>query len=241
MITRSASHGLSREPQAKRRRVAGGAVASVAMALAVLIPAPVAAGGGSTIYYNARDGFKLSPNQANPSGPWSYRRSAPDGSRPLLDNFSENAEPCGPSGDDINSWFGPEVLDLPAISRNATGSDAFPCGAFFPEHALMAHPGGEHQLVLRWTSPMAGTIRVRAAIIDRDAYCGDGVYWAIRLDNQPAIAKGRIDNGGWMTGLRTGPYPVDAGSRLELRLGPRGSNSCDTTQLRLRIALTPAI
>lgn len=223
----------------KFRPAAIRAAVAIAVAFALLVPAPVAAGTSSPIIFNARDDFRLSPNEANPSGSWSYRRTAPDGSKPLLENFSPNAEPCGPSGDGINSWFGPEVLDLPAVSRNATGSDAFPCGAFFPERALMAHPGGEHKLVIRWTSPTAGSIRIRAAVIDRDNFCGDGVDWVIQLGNQPAIAKGNIPNGGWVKGLRTGSYHVDVGSRLELRLGPRGSNSCDSTQLRLRIALTP--
>jgi hypothetical protein len=238
MVTRSTRQRPWAGPNRKGRRIATAVGAAMTMMFVLLIPAPVAAG-GSAIIYNARDGFQLSPNQTNPSGPWSYRRSAPNGSRPLLENFSENAEPCGPSGDGINSWFGPEVLDLPAISRNATGSDASPCGASFPEAALMAHPGGKHQLVLRWTSPMAGNIRLRAAVIDRDAFCGDGVHWAIQLGHQPAIAKGNIENGGWMKGLRTGSYPVDEGSQLELRLGPRGTNSCDSTQVRLSIALTP--
>jgi hypothetical protein len=238
MVTQSTRHRPWAGPNRKRRRIATAIAAGMTMMFVLLIPAPVAAA-GDPIIFNARDGFKLYPNQANPSGPWSYRRTAPNGSRPLLQNFSRNAEPCGPSGDDINSWFGPEVLDLPAVSRNATGSDAHPCGAFFPAGALMAHPGGDHKVVIRWTSPKAGSIRIRAAVIDRDANCGDGVRWVIQLNNQPAIAKGNIPNGGWVKRLRTGPYHVDVGSRLELRLGPRGTNSCDSTQVRLRIALQP--
>ena len=85
---------------------------------------------------------------------------------------------------------------------------------------------------------MAGSIRIRAAVIDRDDSCGDGVHWVIQLGSQPAIAKGDIPNGGWVTGLRTGSFHVDMGSRLELRVGIRGTNSCDSTQVRLRIALT---
>lgn len=214
------------------------AMALSTMTLMAVGGVPVAAGGTSSITFNARDDFRFSPNQANPSGPWSYRRAAPDGSRPLLENFSTSAQPCGESGEGIESWYGPEVLDLPAVSRNATGADAFPCGAFVPAGVLMAHPGGDDAVVIRWTSPMAGSIHVRATLIDADAFCGDGVQWAVRILGEPVIAKGSFPNGG-SAKVRAGWFHVDEGSRLELKIGPAGSNSCDSTQTNLRIELVP--
>ena len=214
------------------------AVTLSTMALIALSGSPVAAGSAPLITFNARDDFLVSPNQANPSGPWSYRRAAPDGSRPLLENFSTDAAPCGPSGEGIESWYGPEVLDLPAVTRNATGSDAFPCGAFVPEGALMAHPGGDDAVAIRWTSPTAGSINVRVNLTDSDSFCGDGVQWAIRIVGQPPIAKGSFPNGGTAR-VRAGGFHVDEGSRLELKIGPGGSNSCDSTQTNLRIELSP--
>jgi hypothetical protein len=176
-------------------RVAATAV-TIALAVILLVPAAVAAGGPATIIYNAREDFQASPNQENPSGPWSYRRTAFEGDRPLLENFSSSAEPCGPSGEGMESWFGPEVLDLPAVSKNTTGADAFPCGAFVPKGALMAHPGGDHAVVIRWTSPVAGSIRVRSNLVDRDSFCGDGIHWSLQVLGQPRIGRGNIPNGG---------------------------------------------
>lgn len=224
----------------KLRRAATRAAVAITVAFVLLVPAPVAAGTASPIIFNARDDFRVSPNEANPSGPWSYRRTAPNGNKPLLPNFSTDvSNVCGPSGEGQQVWFGPEVLDLPAVWKNTTGSDAFPCGAFVPAGALMAHPGNEHAVVIRWTSPIAGSIHVRAALIDRDDFCGEGVNWAIRVLGQPPIAKGNIPNGG-LAKVRAGWFHVEQGSRLELRVG-RGPdhNGCDSTQVRLRIALSP--
>lgn len=223
----------------KFRRAAIRAAVGIAVAFALLVPAPVAAGTASPIIFNARDDFRASPNEANPSGPWSYRRTAPNGSKPLLPNFSTDlSNVCGPSGEGQEVWFGPEVLDLPAVWKNTTGSDAFPCGAFVPAGALMAHPGGEHAVVIRWTSPTAGSIHVRAALIDRDDFCGDGVHWSIRVLDQPHIARGNFPNGG-SAKVRAGWFHVDPGSRLELKIGPGGTNSCDSTQVNLKIKLLP--
>ena len=238
MVTQSTRYRPWVGPGEKGRRAAIGAAASMALIVVLLIPASVAAA-KSPMIYNARDDFQVSPNQANPSGPWSYRQRKSSGAKPLLGEFwTDHFLVPG-----LETWHGQQVSTsnkdkLPFVGVNRTGSDQHPLGIDWPTGALLVHPGRSHPVILRWTSPMAGSIRIRAAVIDRDDSCGDGVHWVIQLGSQPAIAKGDIPNGGWVTGLRTGSYHVDMGSRLELRVGIRGTNSCDSTQVRLRIALT---
>jgi hypothetical protein len=225
----------------KRRRAATRAAVVVALAFAFLIPGPVAAGGASPIIFNARDDFRVSPNEANPSGPWSYRQTKGPG-KPLLDEFfTDHFFVPG-----LETWHGQTVSTsikdkLPFVGVNATGSDQQPLGIDWRAGALLVHPT-DSDVVIRWTSPMAGSIRIRAAVIDRDNNCGEGVNWVIQLGNQPPIAKGNIPNGGSIKGLRTGSYRVAVGSRLELRVGKGPDHAgCDSTQVRLRIALSPDV
>lgn len=194
------------------RRAATGASVATAVAFVLLVPVPVAAGSASPLVFNAREDFRVSPNQANPSGPWSYRRTAPDGTKPLLENFSTSAEPCGSSGDGFQSWFGPEVLDLPAVSKNATGADAFPCGAFVRKGAMMAHPGGAHAVVIsgrvRWqarstferdssiVTPSAETVSIgRSACSDSHPSLGATSRTAVRPGFAPAGSTSRRPRG----------------------------------------------
>ena len=85
---------------------------------------------------------------------------------------------------------------------------------------------------------MAGSIYVRVALIDRDDFCGDGVDWSMRVLGQPHIARGNFPNGG-LAKIRAGWFHVEEGSRVELKIGPGGSNSCDTTQVNFKIKLLP--
>ena len=228
------------------RRTTTRIVVAMATMLFLLLPATVAAGQPTGTSYNARTEFQVSPNQANPSGPWSYRRVLPDGSKPLLHLFATGVtNTCGSSGEGQNVWFGPEALDLPAVWKNTTGGDAFPCGAFVPKGALMVHPmdddndATKQAVVIRWTSPAAGSIHIDAVIIDRDGFCGEGVNYAIQIGRQPYIAKATLQNGG-SAEVSSGWYHVEEGSKLELRVGSGTDHSgCDSTQVNLKVRLMP--
>ncbi len=206
----------------------------------LLVSSPVAAGAPSTLTFNARGDFQAAPNQANPSGPWSYRQQLGNGSKPLLGEFWTDAD----FTEGLEMWHGDQISTsekdkLPWVGVNTTGVEQHPVGIDWPAGALLVHPGYVEPVIVRWTSPEAGRIRVNAAVVDRDASCGDGVHWVIQLDNRNAIAKGVINNGGHVK-VRTGSIAVVAGSRLELRIGVRQTNSCDSTQIRFVIELTPS-
>jgi hypothetical protein len=238
LFTQSARQRPWAGPKAKGRHAATGAAAAIAVMLVLLIPAPAAAGGFSMIF-NVKEDFRVSPNQANPNGPWSFRMRTSSGSKPLLNEFW--TDHFGIEG--LQTWHGQHISTsqkdkLPFVGVNATGTLQTPLGITWPAGALLVHPGATRQVIIRWTAPRTGQIRFRAALIDRDS-CGDGVHWVFQIGNQPAIAQGNLDNA--VVKVRSGSYVLTGGEHLELRVGIRGTNSCDSTQVRLRIAFSQVL
>ena len=143
----------------------------------------------------------------------------------------------------LETWHGQQVVSneqdkLPMVGVNTSGTDQHPFGVNWPAGALLVHPT-ESAVVIRWTSPMAGAIHVRAAVIDRDSNCGEGVNYAIQIGSRPHIARGNIANGG-SARVRAGWYHVEQGSKLELRVGDGPDHAgCDSTQVNLEIKLSP--
>jgi hypothetical protein len=249
MAIHSARRFVAKRPHWRSRGAAARvAVLAVVSGLALLVPVPVAADTATPIIFNARDDFRVSPNQANPSGPWRYRQTGPGRHHPLLDEFW--TDHFGMPG--LETWHGQEGSSggekdkLPWVGVNTTSSDVDALGIDWPAGALLVHPGHNAAVMIVWRSPKEGLVRVRATVIDRDDDCGDGVRWSIRLSHRHALAAANIPNGGSAKVNEHG-YPalgaidVDPGSRIELRIGigPGGTNSCDSTQVRLTITLWP--
>ena len=200
---------------------------------------PVMAG-SSTIVFRAGADFQTSPAEANPSGSWSYRQAV-GSRRPLLNEFwTDQAFVPG-----LETWHGQQISmnerdKLPFVGVNTSGSDAHPFGIDWPAGALLVHPSSTNAVVIRWRSPGPGSVGIRAAVIDRDSNCGDGVSWVIRLRDQATVAKGNFPNGG-SASVRSSAYRVETGSLLELSvgMGSAGNHGCDSTQVNLRIDLLP--
>lgn len=206
---------------------------------ALLLPGTVVAGTPSVLVFDARDDFRASPNEANPSGPWSYRQRDRHGHRPLLAQFRTDWF-LVPG---LEVWHGTEIYDPgnvePHVGVNTSGSDQLVQGAVvWPAGALLVHPGKRAAVIIQWKSPKAGKISVRAAMIDRNSVCGDGFRWSIRRAHHSPLVAGLVPNGGSATAFLAA-IKVDRGSAVELRIGTGpGSFQCDSTEVRLRIVLT---
>ena len=220
------------------RRAATRAVVAISVAFVLLIPAPVAAGRAAPLVFNARDGFQVSPNQANPSGVWSYREKHKDGTYPLLTNFDASLSDV----DGMEGWFGSEGPPwyLPAVWYNNSGIDQPVCcpTSPLPAGGLFAHPGGSYPVVIRWTSPRAGVVSIRLGLIDRDMLLGDGIAWSIGKPHHPVVS-GAFGNGGQLEPIVI-RIRVQAHDRIDLKInrGPT-TNSADTTQVDETITLYP--
>jgi hypothetical protein len=213
----------------------------VVVGLTILLPSTVVAGTPSVIVFDAKDDFRTFPNQANPSGPWSYRQRKSNGHQPLLAEFWTDQYLIH----GLETWHGTVVSRpgdaQPNVGVNTSGSDQFINGtSFWPAGALLVHPITTGAVIILWRSPKEGKVDVRASLIDRDATCGaDGFRWSIRRAQESPMASGLVPNGGSVK-VSFAAIRVHRGTGIELRIGSGNSQECDSTQVRFRIALTPS-
>jgi choice-of-anchor C domain-containing protein len=199
------------------------------------------------LVFNAADGFRVAPNQANPSGVWSYRQKDPGGGRSLLTYFDASAEDL----EGLEAWSGTEVEPdhLPSVTYNNTGHDQpldhyhFGGTSPLPAGGLAAHPGADHPVVIRWTSPSAGLVSIRLGLLDLDprfggTSWGDGVRGSIGKPRHPVVS-GAIANGGQQAPIVV-RIRVRAHDRIELKINGAGDHHGDTTQVDLTITLFPS-
>ena len=215
-----------------RSTVARVAIA-VSVALVLLLPSPVAAGGDIPLVFNAKKDFRLSPHAANPSGPWSYRQTYSDGSRRLLTHFDSSFSDV----EGIEAWSDEEAYLAwpwtPSVGFNNTGGDHL----YLPADRLFVHPSNEHAIVIGWKSPSAGRVSIRLWLTDLDTGGGDGVGWSIGKVNHAAL-KGKLANGGAID-VYVASLDVAAGDRIDLKVHARTDQGWDTTMVGLKISLWP--
>jgi hypothetical protein len=105
----------------------------------------------------------------------------------------------------------------------------------------MLHPGPGKSSVVRWKSPLNGSVHVLARISDANAGCGNGIMWNILRDNA-SVAAGTLPDGhnGTVVHLQV---PVTAftaahpGTSIYFVVSPNGNDhQCDSTILDVLIA-----
>lgn len=195
---------------------------------------PTAAVGPCTTWSPAQD-FQTSPHQANPSpdrcgtaNVWTYYFGPGDdpSTFQILKVFQSPAR--GLRG--LQRWFDGSA-PFGGVYFNATAQDI---GSGQPSGYLQVHPADHLSIVVGWRSPIAQTVAISGAIIDRDPTCGDGVSWTIML-NSTKGSSGHIPNGGQqqLAGFATGEdlsaISVGAGQSIYFAISSTGS--CDTTGL----------
>lgn len=105
----------------------------------------------------------------------------------------------------------------------------------------MLHPGPGKSSVVRWKSPLNGSVHVLARISDANAGCGNGIAWTILRDSM-SVAAGTLPDGhnGTVVHLQV---PVTAftathpGTSIYFVVSPNGNDhQCDSTILDVLIA-----
>jgi hypothetical protein len=188
---------------------------------------------GPTVWDFGED-FRVDPNQENPSqdshgnaDTWSYRFAATgDQASPaqhdLLPDFNTG---------DPNRWqYAAGMYGVPHV-----GVRPSPEGEVHP-----GNPGESHEVVVvRWTSPVAGTVQVSGAVTDWDNGGGDGIEWWLYAGPSGSVSQlgsGSFDNGG-NESLGSHDVTVAVGDYVYLAVGPRTTSLYDTTEVDLTITL----
>jgi mono/diheme cytochrome c family protein len=114
-----------------------------------------------------------------------------------------------------------------------------------PPRSVSVHPGASNGVAVRWTSPIAGRVRITGGVTDADPNGGDGIAWQVdhRSNGIPvAVASGEFPNGGKQNfaagkdGTALQSIEVHPGDSLDLLVLPKADYGFDTTTVDLTIA-----
>ena len=106
-------------------------------------------------------------------------------------------------------------------------------------HSVAVHPSPKLAAAVGWRSPVAGRVRVAAAIQHAHPECGNGVTWSLEL--RRGSKRQRLANGVAQGAKEEKPAPIEnlavqPGDVVSILIGPRDSNhSCDLTAVDLTL------
>ena len=144
----------------------------------------------------------------------------------------------------VSAWRG--EADCPNVVANSTDQEIAILTFKLPPKSLSVHPGPDNGVVVRWRSPVKGTVRIAGGVTDADPQSGDGIAWAIDLHRDGGwreLASGDFPNGGAQkfgqgkgaAALTT--IEVEPGDGIDLLVLPKANYICDTTTVDWTIAL----
>jgi hypothetical protein len=145
----------------------------------------------------------------------------------------------------VDGWIGADGRPDPCVIANDTDHPVTFSTLTIPAKSLSVHPGPRTGVGIGWTSPIAGTVRIRGHVADGDPNGGDGIDWRLersRADAIETLADGGFPNGGtqdFADGAgheRLTAIDVQPGDVLQLTVFPKANYGFDTTIVNLEIA-----
>lgn len=168
----------------------------------------------------------------NPKGVWAFMQNNTHTHDPanytLLPSYWG---PIGPYGYPISMWRNDEneaYIGIPTKTHRWGGASITALRGM--PHL---HPGfNGNQPILRWKSPVSGTINILGRVSSVDGTCGDGITWS--LENGATVLQSGILKGNG-TVFSAQDLPVSKGTRLYFIIGMGADYFCDTTNLDMII------
>ncbi|MEX0671594.1 MAG: DUF1592 domain-containing protein, partial [Pirellulales bacterium] len=140
--------------------------------------------------------------------------------------------------DFIGGWKGPQDL---SVLANSSSDQEVQIPQTMPPRAIIVHPAKDRRVVVAWRSPIAGRVRIEAAVRSAHPVCGQGITWHLDLRrgrSRQSLATAELKNS--KERLPIGPFEsvaVREGDMICLAIGARdGDNSCDSTLAELTIS-----
>lgn len=156
-----------------------------------------------------------------------------------LDLFMEKMNNVG-GYEFISGWEKTEAL---SILANASDQAVRVPGNMKP-HAVAVHPSPSQMAVVGWLSPIAGEVRIEAAVTHAHPECGNGVTWSLELRRGATRQRLAAGLSNRATPVPVGPVEslaVQKGDLISLLIGPKdGNHSCDLTDIELTISTKEA-
>lgn len=138
----------------------------------------------------------------------------------------------------VNAWGSSET---PSIFANSSDQPVRIPGNM-PPHSVAVHPSPTLRAAVAWRSPVAGKVRVEAAVTHAHPECGNGTSWLLEVRRGSSRQRLAAGNSQGSREIKVGPFDATAvqpGDVIALSIGPRGGNhSCDLTQVGLVVTQT---
>jgi hypothetical protein len=135
----------------------------------------------------------------------------------------------------INGWG---KSGTPNLVANSSDQHVRIPGNMRP-HSVAVHPSPTLAAAVGWSSPLAGRVRLEAAIQHAHPECGNGVTWSLELrrgSNRQRLANGIAQGAKEVRPVPIDNIPVHPGDLVSLLIGPRdGNHSCDLTAVDLKL------
>ncbi|MCO8160658.1 hypothetical protein NRB16_28360 [Pseudomonas sp. LJDD11] len=181
----------------------------------------------------ARDMYLM--KESAPAGsPWAFLQSAPGGG--LSSGYtplpSFLADQCGSSP--ATCWQNTSSGAWIAIPKADYGFGGSGGSFVFRQGDAALHPGVNTQSIIRWTSPITGTVKVHGRVNDLHAACGNGVALILK-SGDTQLQSFDVPNGGSVV-VSTDAIAVTTGAPLYFVFDSKGDYSCDSTSLDLFIS-----
>jgi hypothetical protein len=157
-----------------------------------------------------------------------------------LDTLLTDKLTKGGGWDSISGWKGPQDL---SVLANASADQEVQIPQTMPPRAIVVHPGKDRRVVVAWRSPIAGPVRIEAAVRSAHPVCGQGIVWHLEVRrgrSRQSLATAEFEKS--KERLPIGLFDsvaVREGDMITLAIGSRaGDNSCDSTLIELKITAT---
>ncbi|SKA73391.1 hypothetical protein SAMN02745130_01214 [Thiothrix eikelboomii] len=135
------------------------------------------------------------------------------------------------SGTTLHGWLNGSVTPSVFLAP----SDLPVSGGTYFAGIAMLHPSPTQEAVVRWTSPISGTIKILVRVSDANGFCGDGASWQI-YKNASLKAAGAFANS-WTEGhTQALSLKMAVGHKLYFKVNAKGANhQCDSTYMDILI------
>jgi hypothetical protein len=164
--------------------------------------------------------------------PWGFMENTSGVNNPenyiLLPSFT--ADVCG--GKPATCWqdisSGAHVT-VHKETYNYSGNGSFTV----PPGNVIFHPGMNSQTIIRWTSPVTGTVNILGRINSIHSACGDGIAWSLNQGGA-VLQSGSLAKGtGAVFSLSN--VPVTAATAIYFVLDKKTNYSCDSSTIDMLI------
>ncbi|MFZ9861050.1 MAG: DUF1592 domain-containing protein [Gemmataceae bacterium] len=140
--------------------------------------------------------------------------------------------------DNVFAWNSKTPDGLPSLIANGTDEHLRIPGNLKPR-GVVVHPSPKLNAVVGWQSPVSGKTKVLAKVAHAHPECGNGVTWAIVLNQNATkrvLAYGLAQGGNIPSIPPLMDLNVNQGDVISVVIGPRdGNHSCDLTAIDLEI------